>query len=99
ALAVLRSGIDESGAAELAAVLAGCRLEMPPGQVLLNGENVAGLIRTPEVSAASSRLAAVPQVRHKLVALQREIGQNRDMVSEGRDQGTVVFPDAARKFF
>ncbi len=99
ALAVLRAGIDESNGVELQRVLAGCRLEMPPGQVILNGEDVGGLIRSPEVSAASSRLAAVPEVRRFLVGLQRQIGNGRNLVTEGRDQGTVVFPDAARKFF
>src|SRR5437667_2837723 len=51
ALAILRSGIDESNTVELQQVLAACRLEVPRGRVLLNGEDVSGLIRTPEVSA------------------------------------------------
>jgi len=99
ALAVTRAAIDESNPAELQRVLGGSRIEMPPGRVILNGEDVSGLIRTPEVSAAASRLAAMPEVRRFLVALQRQIGHGRNMVTEGRDQGTVVFPDAAHKFF
>jgi cytidylate kinase len=57
------------------------------------------VIRTAEVEAASSEVAAVPAVRHFLVRLQRAIAAGRDMVCEGRDQGTVVFPDAGSKFF
>ena len=99
ALAVTRAAIDESNTAELQRVLGGSRIEMPPGRVILNGEDVSGLIRTPEVSAAASRLAAMSEVRRFLVALQRKIGHGRNLVTEGRDQGTVVFPDAAHKFF
>ncbi|MFL5338647.1 MAG: (d)CMP kinase [Gemmataceae bacterium] len=99
ALAVLRSRAAESDVAGLEAVIAGCQLDVAPGRVLLNGEDVTGQIRTAEVTSAASRLAAVPEVRRFLVGLQRQIGRNRNMVSEGRDQGTVVFPDAARKFF
>jgi cytidylate kinase len=66
---------------------------------MLDGEDVSGLIRTPELATASSQVAAIPAVRELLVSLQRQIGRGRDMVSEGRDQGTVVFPDAGCKFF
>jgi cytidylate kinase len=51
------------------------------------------------VTAASGPIASSPAVRHKLVDMQRVIAQGRNMVCEGRDQGTVVFPDAACKFF
>jgi cytidylate kinase len=100
ALAAFRAGLAHGGEAALAPLLQRLRLEMPPGgQVLLDGEDVSALIRTPEVTAASSELAALPLVRQRLVALQRACAAGRDLVCEGRDQGTVVFPDAGCKFF
>jgi cytidylate kinase len=99
ALAALRAGVAPDDATGLAVLVAGLRLEMPPGRVVLGGEDVTAAIRTPEVSAASSAVAAVPAVRRRLVELQRQIAAGRDLVAEGRDQGTVVFPDAACKFF
>jgi cytidylate kinase len=99
ALAALRAGVAWDDAAGLAGLLEHIQLEMPPGRVLLDGEDVSGLIRTPEVSSGSSVVAASSPVRSRLAALQRQIAAGRDMVCEGRDQGTVVFPDAACKFF
>src|SRR5436853_5580590 len=97
--ALLRDGIDEIDPAALATWLPTLRLEVPPGVVRLDGEDIAGRIRTPEVTALASRLATVPAVRQFLVGLQRRVSVGRDLVCEGRDQGTVVFPDAERKFF
>lgn len=99
ALAAIRAGIsldDDDATGRLAIRLS---VRMPPGQVLLDGEDVSGLIRTSEVSEASSRLAVCPSVRRRLVELQREFATENDVVAEGRDQGTVVFPDALRKYF
>jgi cytidylate kinase len=98
-LAALRAGINLRDQAALARVLDGMRLEMPPDRVLLGGEDVTRLIRTPAVTEASGAAADSPVVRRRLVAMQRALADGRDMVSEGRDQGTVVFPDAACKFF
>jgi cytidylate kinase len=71
----------------------------PPG-VLLNGEPVGHLLRGGEATRAASYVAAVPAVRELLVRQQREIGAGRpDLVTEGRDQGSVVFPEAGLKFF
>ena len=75
------------------------RLEMPPGQVLVNGEDVTAPIRSPEVTAASGAVASSPVVRQKLVQWQRHLAEGRNIVCEGRDQGTVVFPLAPCKFF
>jgi cytidylate kinase len=69
------------------------------GQVMLNGEDVSEAIRTPEVSAAASKIAAVGGVRTALVSKQREIAEQRNVVMEGRDIGTVVFPEARVKIF
>lgn len=99
ALAALRARTDLSSDEELAALAERVVVTLPPGRVLLDGEDVTGLIRTPEVTRASSRLAECPGVRGRLVALQRAFAAEYDVVAEGRDQGTVVFPDALRKFF
>jgi cytidylate kinase len=98
-LAVLRAGIDARDETALTQLLGQLHLEMPPGQVLLNGEDISGAIRTAAVTAASGAIADSPVVRRHLSGLQRQIAAGRDMVCEGRDQGTVVFPDAACKFF
>jgi cytidylate kinase len=67
--------------------------------VLLNDEDVTIAIRTPEVSQAASEVSLVPAVRRALVEKQREIGEKVSIVMEGRDIGTVVFPDATVKIF
>jgi len=68
-------------------------------RVLLNGEDVSSAIRTPEVSLLTAAVAACPDVRQALVAMQRELGAEGGVVLEGRDIGTVVFPHADVKFF
>jgi CMP/dCMP kinase len=98
-VAMLRAGIDARDNAAMTRLLDGMQLTMPPGRVLLNGEDVTAAIRTSAVTAASGAVASSPAVRSRLVALQRAIAQGRDMICEGRDQGTVVFPDAACKFY
>jgi cytidylate kinase len=67
--------------------------------IYLNGKDVSDQIRSIEVSNKVSIIAAIPQVRSKLVAIQQEIGKNKGVVMDGRDIGTVVFPDAELKFF
>lgn len=69
------------------------------GRVTLDGEDVSDAIRTPEVTARASEVAARPEVRDRLVALQRELIRHGDYVAEGRDIGTVVAPDAELKVF
>ena len=64
-----------------------------------NGHNVTGKIRTTEVSSNVSAVSAISQVREKMVAIQRAIAEGSDCVLEGRDIGTVVFPNADYKFF
>ena len=68
-------------------------------QVLLNGENVSGLIRTEEVGNMASRAAALPCVREKLLDLQRELARTHDVVMDGRDIGTRVLPHAQLKIY
>jgi cytidylate kinase len=98
-LAALRAGLDLHDPERLARLLASLVLEMPPGRVLLNGEDVTTAIRSREVTAGTSPVADNKLVRQHLAGLQRAIAAGRNLVCEGRDQGTVVFPDAACKFF
>ncbi len=98
-LAALRAPIDLHDQAVLGRLLDTLHLELPAGRVLLNGEDITGLIRTPQITAASGPIASSPVVRQRLVAWQRRMAEGRSIVCEGRDQGTVVFPDAACKFF
>ncbi|MFN5149773.1 MAG: (d)CMP kinase [Flavobacteriia bacterium] len=67
--------------------------------LLLNGENVEKQIRMPDVAANVSKIAAIKSVRHKLVDEQRKIGENGGIVMDGRDIGSVVFPEAELKLF
>ena len=68
-------------------------------RVFAGGEDFTAAVRTPAASAAASAVAVHPPVREAMVALQRAVGAAGDTVTEGRDQGTVVFPDAALKVF
>src|SRR6478752_5621231 len=87
-VAALAEGIDIS-----------FRLDGAVNHVTLNGQDVTAAIRAPEMSDGASRVSALPEVRAALLGLQRRIGAAGGVVVEGRDIGTVVFPDAGVKFF
>jgi CMP/dCMP kinase len=102
ALAAQRAGISWEDDDALARFLdAGLGLTFDGERVLLRGEDVTEAIRTPEISRGASVVSARPVVRQKLLPLQRDLGRAaaRGAVLEGRDIGTVVFPDADVKFF
>ena len=103
ALHILREGIDPK---DEAAVSAACRnvnvsLAYKDGvqQVLLNGENVSGLIRTEEVGKTASATSGYLSVREKLVELQKELAKRENVIMDGRDIGTCVLPDAPVKIY
>jgi cytidylate kinase len=102
-LKVQNSHIDPENAIELDSVLNNLDLKLQAVDgatlVLLDKKDVSGNIRTPEMSMLASRISAIGAVRDKLTALQREIGGRGKVVAEGRDMGTVVFPEARWKFF
>ena len=98
-LAALRAGVDLEDDRALGELAARVEVRLPPGRVLLDGEDVSASIRSVEVTRASQYPADSPSVRARLVQWQRAFAQDYDVVAEGRDQGTVVFPDAARKFY
>src|SRR5450631_1203372 len=75
------------------------RLEGTLNRVFASGDDLTSLIRTPEISDGASRVSALPEVRAALLGLQRRIGGAGGVVVEGRDIGTVVFPNAEAKFF
>ncbi len=104
ALAAQRRGIDWDDEPALAALAEGLdvRFERDPAagvdRVVLEGEDVTRAIRTPEVAEGASRVSAHPAVRRALLDVQRALGA-RGCVAEGRDMGTVVFPDADVKLY
>jgi cytidylate kinase len=103
-LAALRRGVDLNDQRALAFEARHARIEFdwartPPG-VLLNGEPVGHHLRGVEATRAASYIAVVPAIREILVEQQRRIGETRrNVVTEGRDQGSVVFPEAEFKFY
>lgn len=99
ALAVLKSGASENDSVAVATAAQSATLQFQGNALHLNGEDVSAEIRTPQVTAISSVIAANPDVRKCLVEQQRAIGKTGSLVTEGRDQGSVVFPDAEYKFF
>jgi len=102
ALAATREGIDTRDETKLEELASRVRIDFIPGEtprVLLNGEDVTALLRTPEMSMAASDVSAVPAVRRVLVRLQQELGRRGGGVLEGRDIGTKVFPETPYKFF
>ncbi|CAN5666019.1 (d)CMP kinase [soil metagenome] len=99
ALAAIRAGIDLLDEPALGALADRLRVELPPGLVLLDGEDVTPQIRSAEVTRATRHAADCPLVRSRLVVWQRAFAAENDTVTEGRDQGTIVFPDSPCKFF
>ena len=103
ALASLRQGIDAKDHAALKQLCEKIVIEFERGEkeerVLLNGEDVSAQIRTPEISLLTASVAACPDVRQAMVERQRTLGADGGVVLEGRDIGTVVFPNADVKFF
>jgi cytidylate kinase len=99
ALAGLRAGIDLDNPEALAALARRVDIEYRDGRLWLDGEDVSEAIRTQETTAATHYAANNPAVRAHLVELQRAAAGNDDLVTDGRDQGTVVFPQAECKIF
>jgi cytidylate kinase len=98
-LAALRSGTDLRSEAALAELVGRLNVQLPPGRVLLDDEDVTQSIRGVEVTRASRFAADSPAVRARLAQWQRAFAERENTVTEGRDQGTIVFPDAHRKFY
>ena len=101
-LAATRRGVDVRDGEALERLAAHTSIEFIPGdppRVLLDGDDVTHLIRTPDISMAASHVSAIPGVRRVLVRLQQDLGHRSGGVLEGRDIGTKVFPETPHKFF
>ena len=99
ALWALRQKVEVGDMHRMEQLAIAAEIELSPGRIRLNGEDVTDAIRTPEVSGGASKVAVIPGVRRALVAKQRAMGERTSVVMEGRDIGTVVFPDADVKIF
>jgi cytidylate kinase len=103
ALKILRHGVDLTDAAALNELVTHTEIDLGEKEgrlhVLLDGEDVTASIRTPEVSQMASKASALPMVRRCLLDIQRALGRRGNLVAEGRDIGTVVFPQAEVKIY
>lgn len=106
ALFLQRLQIDLGDEQAVGSALAGIKLQLLPAEredgdvgVMVNGEDMSSAIRTPEAGMLASLVSAIPVVRKKLTEMQQALGRQGKIVAEGRDTGTVVFPDARWKFY
>lgn len=103
-LAVSRAGIDPQDTDAVVGLLPALDIALRHGEdglqhMFLNGEDVSGFIRTPEISMYASKVSALPPVRAFLMEMQRSMARRTSVIMDGRDIGTVVLPDAALKIF
>ena len=96
---IVREGVDMYDEAALAAMLETTDVDLSEGKVLLDGEDVSGKIRTPEMSKMASDCSALGAVRVKLVELQRGMAKSKSVIMDGRDIGTNVLTDAKYKIY
>uniref|UniRef100_UPI00403DA157 (d)CMP kinase n=1 Tax=Pasteurella multocida TaxID=747 RepID=UPI00403DA157 len=103
ALAALKSAVELDDEIALAALASALDVQFLPAdgevKILLNGENVSGQIRTQEVAEAASKVAVFPEVRKALLQRQQDFSTENGLIADGRDMGTVVFPNAQVKLF
>ena len=103
ALKILRQGLNVEDSAKLAELVDSTEIDLVESggtlKVVLDGTNVSDLIRTPEVSQMASKGSAFPVVRKRMLNLQRRLGKKGNVVAEGRDIGTVIFPHADVKIY
>ena len=98
-LAALESGLDLTNPEELGSLARSIQVRLDGTSVWLGDRDVSTLIREPQISRASGHAANAPQVRAVLLGWQRKASEDQNIVTEGRDQGTIVFPDALVKFY
>lgn len=103
-LAASRRGVEPVASPEVEELLSSINVDLTFNDkgdqvVLLDGEDVSGLIRTPEASMMASKISAIPAVRAFLLDLQRNMAKTHNVIMDGRDIGTVVLPDAQVKIF
>lgn len=96
---VRRDGVDVEDGEALERMLADTDIDFTDGRILLDGEDVGGVIRTPEISMMASVVSAKAPVRAKLVDIQRAMGTRKSIIMDGRDIGTNVLKDAEYKIY
>ena len=103
ALEAISAGLNPDNDAGLENILSSLKMKFVPGEkglrLISNDSDITDKIRTPEISMFASAASARPVVRNFLLELQRDLGRKKGVVFEGRDMGTVVFPDADVKFY
>ena len=99
AFKMLQNNIGIENSDKLNEMLNGTTVDFTDDQILLDGQSVNAFIRTPEVTKMASACSAIPEVRQKLVALQKEMGRQKSVIMDGRDIGTNVFKDSRFKYF
>ena len=99
ALAAIREGVDWQDKQELVRLVDALQIRLDGEQVLLDGEDVSQSIRRPEIASVIHHVADHPGIRERLIRVQRALVAGRPAVTEGRDQGTLAFPDADCKIF
>lgn len=103
ALKAIRNNIDTKDAEKIKSILDDISIDIihknGEQHILLDGDDVNDEIRTPEISSGASNVAVIPEVRLKLVQIQRKIAQNNDVIMDGRDIGSYVLPEAKLKIF
>ncbi|BBO86961.1 (d)CMP kinase [Desulfosarcina ovata] len=99
AVAAQFAGVSAEDDQRLDQLCANLRIHMAADRLFLDGEDVTERLRSPEITMLASAVSARPVVRSALFGIQREIGRSAGVVAEGRDMGTVVFPEADVKFF
>jgi CMP/dCMP kinase len=103
ALRVLEAGIDPKDEPAVANLIGSTNVQVTTGEgeprVLVDGDDVTARLRTPEVTLAAAQVSRLPEVRVKLIEIQRALARGRGVVMEGRDIGTMVFPQAQLKIF
>ncbi len=99
ALFMLENGVLPDEDKKVESLLPRLDIRFENGNIFLNGKDVSRNIRSPEIDQAASKISQIPAVREKLTQIQRKIASGTDVVAEGRDMGTVVFPKAEAKIF
>ncbi len=99
ALKIINNNVDLNDSKKLKDLIDNTTIDFFSGDIILDGKNVNDKIRTPEVSMMASKSSALKQIRSKLVAIQRHIGQTKSVIMDGRDIGTNVLNDAEYKYY
>lgn len=98
-LAVKRAGVSAENVEKVREIVRNLNIDFEPDGIRMGREDVTDAIRTEEIGNMASKLAAIPEVRADLLAWQRKYVQEPGLVADGRDMGTIVFPDAEVKIF